>query len=243
MNYHQHLYRTRALMDEVMTAMNNLAGTGGHDISVGDIRTIVQRRGEFQKRLRDCFYDISDRWLDIQPNDVLRFEVSVFLSRYRAFRLAARSAADLSGLTLQLDESLHKYTKYLDELDRDMEVILKEFFNTFPAPARASLTGIANSLRIYVPDADDEFYERLIVEHRTPSRPLKWQKSKVAATLFAIHFGLTDSLMNSAFIFPNHGRVYHGLKISSNVATKGDDRNGIAAILKQYPYKDQGQVQ
>lgn len=229
-------------MDEVMTAMNNLAGTGGRDISVADIRTIVQRRGEFQKRLRDCFYDISDRWLDIQPNEALRFEVSIFLSRYRAFRLAARAAADLSGVIHQLDEALQNFKKYLDELDQDMEVILKEFFNTTPAPAKASLAGIANSLRIYVPDADDEFYERLIIEHLTPSRPLKWQESKVAATLFAIHFGLTDSLMNRAFTFPSRGRVYHGLKISSNVATKGDDRNGIVAILKQYPYKDLGQV-
>ena len=58
MNYHQHLYRTRALMDEVMTAMNNLAGTGGRNLGNRDFRTIVQRRGEFQKRLRDCFYDM-----------------------------------------------------------------------------------------------------------------------------------------------------------------------------------------
>lgn len=230
-------------MDEVMTAMNNLAGTGGRDISVGDIRTIVQRRGEFQKRLRDCFYDISDRWLDIQPNEVLRFEVSIFLSRYRAFRLAARTAADNPRLTPQLDESLHNYIRYLDELEQDMEIILKEFFNTIPTPARTSFAGIADSLRIYVPDADDEFYMRLITNHRSPSRPLRWQKSKVAATLFAIHFGLTDSLMNRAFIFPSQGRVYRGLKISSNVATKGDDRNGIAAILRKYPYKDQGTVQ
>ena len=236
MNYHQHLYRTRALMDEVKTAMNNLAGTGILGLSDNDIRTIVQRRGEFQKRLRDCFYDISDRWLDILPNEPLRFEVSTFLSKYRAFRLAARTAADLSELTPQLEESIRNYTKYLDELDQDMSIILKEFFSITPSSTRVSLVGIANSLRIYVPDADDEFYERLILEHRTPSRPLKWQKSKVAATLFAIHFGLTDSLMNSAFIFPSKGRVYHGLKISSNVATKGDDRNGIAAILRQYPY-------
>lgn len=48
MNYHQHLYRTRALMDEVMTAMNNLAGTGGRNLGIRDFRTIVQRRGEFE---------------------------------------------------------------------------------------------------------------------------------------------------------------------------------------------------
>ena len=89
-----------------------------------------------------------------------------------------------------------------------------------------------------MPDADDEFYERLIFDHRTPSKPLKWQMSKVAATLFAVHFGLTDSLMNRSFIFPSRGLAYHGLKISSNIATKGDDRNGIAAILGLYPYKN-----
>ena len=238
MNYHQHLYRTRALMDEVMTAMNNLAGTGSRNLGIRDFRTIVQRRGEFQKRLRDCFYDIADLWLDIKPNEALRFEVSTFLSRYRAFRLAARTAADMPEIAPQLKESLRNYSEYLNELDRDMEVILKEFFITIPIPARPSLAGIANSLRIYVPDADDEFYERLIFDHRTPSRPLKWQKSKVAATLFAVHFGLTDSLMNRSFLFPSRGPSYHGLKISSNIATKGDDRNGIAAILGLYPYKN-----
>ena len=48
--------------------MNNLAGTGFRDISAKDIHTIVYRRGgEFQKRLRDCFYDIIDIWPDSCP--------------------------------------------------------------------------------------------------------------------------------------------------------------------------------
>lgn len=53
----------------MVTAMNNLAGTGFRDISAKDIHTIVYRRGggEFQKRLRDCFYDIIDIWPDSCP--------------------------------------------------------------------------------------------------------------------------------------------------------------------------------
>ena len=238
MNYHQRLYRTRALMDEVMTAMNNLAGTGGRALSAKDYRTIVQRRGEFQKRLRDCFYNIIDYWPDIQSNDARRFEVSAFLSRYRSFRLAARTAADEMAPQDPLVEILHRYLCYLDELDNDMSFILKEFSCVVPNSSRHRLSGIARDLRFYVQEADDEFYERLIIDRLTPSRPLKWQGSKVAATLFALHFQLTDSEMNRSFVFLSHGKTYHGLKISSNVATKGDDKHGISEILKKYPFPD-----
>ena len=238
MNYHQRLYRTRALMDEVMTAMNNLAGTGGRALSAKDFRTIVQRRGEFQKRLRDCFYSIIDHWPDILSNDARRFEVSAFLSRYRSFRLAAQTAADVVDPLIQPGETLLSYLSYLDELDNDMSLILKEFSCVAPHSSRHRLSGIARDLRFYVQEADDEFYERLIIDRLTPSRPLKWQGSKVAATLFALHFQLTDSEMNRTFVFLSHGKTYHGLKISSNVATKGDDKHGISAILKRYPFPD-----
>ena len=227
----------RALVNEVVKAMDRLAASGGRDLNASDIHLIVHRRGEFQKRLRDCFYDIIDDWPDIKSNEARRFEVSVFLSRYRTFRLAARAAADYPVLLPPLGEALFRYVKYLDELDGDMAVILAEFAGTlFPRPVRQGLSGIARSLRYYVQEADDEFYERLILDRLTPSRPLKWRGTKVAATLFARHFGLTDSEMNRTFIFPGHGKTYRGLKMSSNVATKGDDRQGIAAILKEYPY-------
>jgi len=236
MNYHQRLYRTRALMDEVMTAMNNLAGPGGHDLCVKDIRTIVQRRGEFQNRLRECFYNIIDLWPDIPSNEARRFEVSTFISRYRSFRLAVR-AADSPGLTEPLCESLRRYSDYLKELDEDMTVILGEFSGSLPCQAKPSLTGIAESLRRFVEDVDDEFFERLIFFHQAPSRPLKWRGSKVAAALFAKHFGLTDSEMNKAFVFPYRGKTYTGLKISSYTTDKGDDRYGIKTILMRYPKK------
>ena len=236
MNYHMYLYRTRALMDEVMTAMNNLAGTDGRDLRVKDLRTIVQRRGEFQKRLRDCFYSIIDFWPDILSNDARRFEVSTFISRYRAFRLAARTVADSPGLPAPLADSLPGYIRYLDELDGDMSLILSEFSGVFPHPTRPSLAGIAFSLRFYVPEADDAFYERLILDRLTPSHPLKWLRNKVSAALFARHFGLTDKEMNRAFIFPGQGKPARGIKISSNATAKGDDRYGIAGILERYPY-------
>ena len=224
-------------MDEVMTAMNNLAGTDGRDPSARDIRTIVQRRGEFQNRLRECFYNIIDIWPDILSNEARRFEISNFLSRYRSFRLAVRTAAEFTGLAPPFDDALPRYVRFLNELDSDMTVILTEFNDTIPTPARPDLSGIARSLRYYVQEADDEFYERLIIDRLAPARPLGWRGSKVAATLFATHFCLTDSEMNRAFIFPSHGKTYHGLKRSSNVATKGDDRHGIANILKKYPYQ------
>ena len=236
MNYHQRLYRTRALMDEVMTAMNNLAGSGGYDISFKDVRTIVQRRGEFQNRLRECFYNIIDLWPDITSNEARRFEVSTFISKYRSFRLAVR-AADSPGLTEPLCETLRRYIDYLKELDDDMIVILGEFSASLPCQVKPSLTGIAESLRHFVEDVDDEFYERLIFYHQTPLRPLKWRGSKVAAALFAKHFGLTDSEMNKAFVFPYRGKTYTGLKISSYATAKGDDRHGIQTILMQYPKK------
>ena len=237
MNYHQHLYRTRALMDEVMTAMNGLAdSSGGCNLSVKDLRIIVHRRGEFQKRLRDCFYEMIDDWPDILSNEARRFEASRFISRYRTLRLAIRNAAELPRLLPPLSETLPLYIQYLNELDEDISLILKEFSDSAPHSARTNLTGIARSLRYYVQEADDEFYERLIIDRLTPSRPLSWHGSKVAATLFAKHFGLTDSEMNRTFIFPSHGKTYHELKISSNVATKGDDKYGIAEILRRYPY-------
>ena len=93
-------------MDEVMTAMNNLAGTDGRDPSARDIRTIVQRRGEFQNRLRECFYNIIDIWPDIQSNEARRYEVSTFISRYRSFRMAVQTAADSPGFTVPLCEAL-----------------------------------------------------------------------------------------------------------------------------------------
>lgn len=65
----------------MVTAMNNLAGTGFRDISAKDIHTIVYRRGEFQKRLRDCFYDIIDIWPDVLSNNALKYEISTFISR------------------------------------------------------------------------------------------------------------------------------------------------------------------
>lgn len=224
-------------MDEVMTAMNNLAGTGSRNLGIRDFRTIVQRRGEFQKRLRDCFYSIIDFWPDILSNDARRFEVTTFISRYRAFRLAARTAADLPGLSAPLSDSLLRYIRYLDELDRDMSLILSEFSGISPHPSRPDLTGIAHSLRFYVPEADDAFYERLIIDRLAPSRPLKWHKNKVSASLFARHFGLTDKEMNRAFIFVVQGKPSRGIKISSNATAKGDDRYGIAAILGKYPYE------
>ena len=224
-------------MDEVMAAMNNLAGTDGCNLGLRDIRTIVQRRGEFQKRLRDSFYEIIDIWPEILSNEARRFEVSTFISRYRAFRLAVRTVAESPGLTPPLDESLARYIKYLNELDADLTLILAEFSGTLPRPANPNLTGIARSLRFYVQEADDEFYERLIIDHLPPDRPLKWRRGKAGAALFAKHFGLTDAEMNRAFIFSSHKKNYTGLKISSNVAPKGNDRYGIADILKKYPYQ------
>ena len=224
-------------MDEVMTAMNNLAGTEGRDLSAKDLRTIVQRRGEFQKRLRDCFYFIIDFWPDILSNDARRFEVKTFISRYRAFRLAVQTAAYSQELPVPLDDSLPRYLRYLDELNDDMSLILSEFSGVFPHPSRPNLAGIAFSLRFYVPEADDAFYERLIIDRLAPSHPLKWYKNKVSAALFAKHFCLTDQEMNRAFIFISQGKPNRGIKISSNVTAKGDDRYGIAAILKQYPYE------
>ena len=223
-------------MDEVMTAMNNLAGTGGLDLSVKDIRTIVQRRGEFQKRLRDCFYSIIDFWPEILSNDARRFEVTIFISRYRAFRLATRTAADSPELSSPLDDSLPGYLRYLDELDGDMSLILSEFTGILPHPSKPNLAGIAFSLRFYVPEADDAFYERLIIDRLAPSHPLKWHKNKVSAALFAKHFSLTDKEMNRAFIFVGQGKPSRAIKISSNATAKGDDRYGIAAILERYPY-------
>ncbi len=236
MNYHQYLYRTRALMDEVVKAMNNLAGSGSSALGTIDIRTITQRRGEFQLRLRECFYRIIDLWPEILANEARRFEVSRFISKYRAIRLAIRNAALQNALKPPFDTILPRYIQFLRELDEDMSLILKEFSDTVPPPQRMSLTGIAGSLRYYVQEADDEFYERLIIDRLTPAKPLNWHGTKVAATLFAKHFGLTDSEMNRTFIFPSHGKTYHGLKISSNIATKGDDKNGIVAILERYPY-------
>jgi len=219
----------------MVTAMNNLAGTGFRDNSAKDIHTIVYRRGEFQKRLRDCFYDIIDIWPDVLSNNALKYEISSFVSRYRAFRLTARTVADSTGLPPPLCETLPRYILFLKELDEDMCIILHEFSGEPVRELRPSLSGIARSLRFYVKNVDDEFYERLIIDRLPPSRPLKWCGTKVAATLFAEHFGLTDAEMNRAFLFPSHGRTYRGLKRSSNVATKGDDKNGIADILKKYP--------
>lgn len=223
-------------MDEVTSALNHLAGTDGRNLSEKDIRTIVKRRGEFQKRLRDCFYLIIDLWPDILSNEARRFEISRFISRYRSIRHSIRNAVYQSALQPPFEAVLLQYIRYLSELDEDMSVILNEFLDTVPRSVRASLTGIARSLRYYVQEADDEFYERLIIDRLTPSRPLSWRGTKVAATLFAKHFGLTDSEMNRTFIFQSRGKTYHGLKISSNIATKGDDKNGIVAILARYPY-------
>ena len=223
-------------MDEVATAMGNLAGMEDNGFNSGDIHAIVQRRGEFQNRLRESFYRIIDLWPEILSNEARRFEVARFISRYRSFRLSVRTAADIPELPPPLDEAIPRYGLFLDELDIDMSVILKEFSSSFPASPRPDLRGIARSLRFYVQEADDEFYERLIVDRVYPSRPLRWRGPKVAATLFARHFCLTDSEMNRTFVFPSHGRTYRGLKLSSNVTTKGDDRHGIAAILSRYPY-------
>ncbi len=219
-----------------MTAINNLAGTDSRDPSDKDVRTIVQRRGEFQNRLRECFYNIIDIWPDIQSNEARRYEVSTFLSRYRSFRLAVQTAADSPGLTVPLSEALRKYVRYLNELDTDMAFVLAAFSGSLPRLEKTGLAGISQSLCHFVKDVDDEFYERLIIYHQSPARPLRWHGSKVAAALFARHFGLTDSVMNRTFIFPSHAKVYTGLKISSNIATKGDDRYGITAILNNYPY-------
>ena len=235
MNYHQRLYRTRALLDEVTAVMNTLASRELRSISDLDIHTIVYRRGEFQHRLRECFYNIIDHWPDILINEARRFELSNFLSRYRSFRHSIRVVVEEPGLPTILSDAVKFYIHYLEELDVDMAIILAEFQDAIPEKSRPSLKGIARRLRYYVEEADDEFYERLILEHRSPSRALRWKGSKVAATLFARHFGLTDSEMNRAFVFSSHGKAYRGLKISSNIATKGDDRHGISAILKDYP--------
>ncbi len=220
----------------MVTAMNNLAGNDGLGLSVKDVRTIVHRRGEFQQRLRECFYDIIDIWPDVLTNEARRYEISNFLSRYRSVRLAIREAAESPALVPPLGDALLRYVRFLNELDSDMTIILDELHEALPRPARTDLSGIARSLRIYVQEADDEFYQRLILDRLSPARPLSWRGTKVAATLFATHFGLTDSEMNRAFIFPSHGKTYHGLKRSSNVATKGDDKHGIAGILKKYPF-------
>lgn len=224
-------------MDEVMAAMNNLAGTGRRYINDKDLRTVVQRRGEFQKRLRDSFYDIIDIWPDIKSNEARRFEISKFISRYRAFRLAIRTAADSPDISAPLNDSLPRYVRFLDELEDDMLLILSDFPGITPHSSRPSLAGIAHSLRFYVPEADDSFYERLIIDRLAPSYPLKWYRNKVSASLFARHFGLTDKEMNRAFIFPALGKPSRGIKISSNATAKGDDRYGIAAILERYPYE------
>ena len=56
----------------------------------------------------------------------------------------------------------------------------------------ASEVETAELSRASMPEADDTFYERLIIDRLAPSYPLKWYRNKVSASLFARHFGLTD---------------------------------------------------
>ena len=117
----------------MVTAMNNLAGNDGLGLSVKDVRTIVHRRGEFQQRLRECFYDIIDIWPDVLTNEARRYEISNFLSRYRSVRLAIREAAESPALVPPLGDALLRYVRFLNELDSDMTIILDELHEaTFP---------------------------------------------------------------------------------------------------------------
>lgn len=252
MNHHKWLYRTRLIMTEVQSAMQNLADFIEKDGArptlfydgIKDAMTISLRKEEFQSKLRDCFYSIIDLWPEILINDARRYEISVFISRYRTIRHTIEDLTAIVKANPVPSERLYggtqiilSYHEYIQELDSDMALILKEFADTSSVLATdlPRLSGIARRLNYYVHDTDDEFFERLILDHRTPSLPLKWHGSKVAAGLFARHFSLTDSEMNRAFIFNSHGKSYRGLKISSDIATKGDDRHSILSILKDYP--------
>ena len=229
MNHHKWLYRTRSVMNEVQTSMNNLADyitksnatpTLFYDGHV-DINIITRRRGELQTRLRECLYSIIDLWPEILSNEARRYEIGNFLSRYRTFRHALHDLYEASTehpaitkTALPLTEIASRYRDYILELDEDMALILKEFsdYSHIGSANRPDLSGIARRLGFYIKDTDEEFYERLIIDRHLPAKPLKWHGSKVASGLFARHFALTDSEMNRAFVFNSHGRTYRGLK-------------------------------
>ena len=253
MDYHNWIYRTRWLMAEVETAMKRLTqymekyGTLPNLFCTGESEagTIMRKSGELRQKLRGVYYGIADNWQRIIENKVLRDEVAKHLVGYtelkdasRKLRLALKDSPETERNLFGDSQIVDRLEDFFDELDDDMYYILIEM-SDMPAHRKEQypdLNGLAYRMRKFLPDADENFFLKLIKERSLPPEPVIWHGQKADCARFLQHFGFTDKQANRIFCCVKDGRRLKRLKISSDIGRKGDDSYPVMAILKDYPY-------
>lgn len=251
MNHHECLYQTRLLMSEIETSVSNLTEYIAdresmpslfYDSSADDA-FIRDKIGELRMCLRWAYYSIADEWNNIIVNDVRLHEVGKYIKFYRRLRMyckdfhkTVKESFEKTKWLISDTEVIDSYIELFREMDDDMTVILGFFENTdLAVPVRnKTLEGFAKRMERYVTGVDDEFYECLILRGRIPANKVKWLGKRNEASIFAMHFGLDDHMMNSTFVFKCHTKVYRPLKISSDKPTNAYETYGIFNILKDY---------
>lgn len=250
MNHHECLYQTRLLMSEIETSVSNLTEYFADRESMpslfydgtADAAVMLGKFEKLKSGLRQAYYSIADEWNNIIANEVRRHEVGKYIKSYRRLRMYCRDFRKLAHEKPRKhqwvfnDNSVSDiYVGLFEEMDDEMMVILEYYdCDLLEQPAAYTLVGIAAKMRRFVTGVDDEFYERLILKGRIPHVQVKWLGKRNEASLFAIHFGLNDYQMNSAFIFRCHTKVYRPLKISSDKPTNAYETYDIYKILKDY---------
>lgn len=251
MNHHECLYQTRLLMSEIETSVSNLTEYFADRESMpslfydgyADAALIREKIDELRMNLRLAYYSIADEWNNIIVNDVRLHEVGKYIKFYRRLRMYCKDFHETIKESfkkvrwiLSDTEIIDSYIEMFREMDDDMVVILDFFENADLTilPHNQRLEGLAKQMKRYVAEVDDEFYESLILKGRIPATKVKWLGKRNEASLFAIHFGLNDYQMNSAFIFRCHTKVYRPLKISSDKPTNAYETYDIYKILKDY---------